>query len=107
MGRAHGFGRHAKEFGLYSAENWKSIGVLKRRVISILFLRKITGGCEEDGQERGKTDGRKDSVETCVNGHHTWRLSCVGVTLCRQVRGRKVSWIGSLQVDVINKQFRD
>lgn len=53
-GPMEGFGCHAKELGHYSAENRKSTGVLKPRIISVLFLRNITGSCEEDGQRGGR-----------------------------------------------------
>lgn len=65
-----GFECHAKKFAFCPAENWKPSGVIKQRIISIFFFRKITGCCVEDGQQEGKTDGTDKSVETCANGHH-------------------------------------
>lgn len=69
-----GFGYHAKEFELYPAENCacncKSVRLFQGTIISVLFVRKITGSCVEDGQRGGKTDGTENFLDTCVNGHH-------------------------------------
>lgn len=61
---------HAKKFRLYPAENWKSTRVIKQRIISIFFFRKISGCCVEDRQQEGKAGGTENSVETSANGHH-------------------------------------
>ena len=46
----------AQKFRLYPAENWKSTRVIKQRIISVLFFRKISGCCVEDRQQEGKRD---------------------------------------------------
>lgn len=51
-GALGGFWMSCKERGHYSAENLQSTGVLKPRIISVMFL--ITGSCEEDGQQGGR-----------------------------------------------------
>lgn len=48
----------------------KSTRVIKQRVISVLFFRKISGCCVEDRQQEGKRADTENSVETCANGHH-------------------------------------
>ena len=60
----------AQKFRLYPAENWKSTRVIKQRIISVLFFRKISGCCVEDRQQEGKRDDTENSAETCANGHH-------------------------------------
>lgn len=76
-GPIEGFRCHATELGHYSAENWKSTGVLKLKIISVLFLRNITGSCEEDGQQGDRQMAARTVwgpvlTGTMPRGFHAW-----------------------------------